>query len=603
MKKKISSSFILSLWVIVIVIANIQYRVIGGRMSKTIAWDKFGYYLYLPTFFYDDPAKVSNFQYLLRTYDPGGNGAAMHAPNGNYIMKYSCGMAVMYFPAFVVGHLSAKIFHYPVDGMSLPYQEALNFESLLVAIIGLWLLRKILKKYFSDGVVAAVLFIIGFASNYFQYTAYDNLFQHVYLFTLYCIIILLSIQWNLQPKYSTSFLLGLSCGLAVLIRPTEMITAIIPLLWGVYNRNTIREKSRLLLKNYGMVIIFGLAAVIMGSIQLIYWKIYAGHWLYFSYGEDQTFNWLHPHVSDVLFSYKKGWLIYTPVMILSLVGFFTLYFRRRNLFWFAALFMIAYFYPLAAWNNWWYGGSFSMRAMIQSYPVLSFSIASLIEFISATSILSLITTAFVAFCVWLNIVFTWQGYFTPQNIYNGETMNRKYFWRVFGKFKIDVNDKKFMDTQEELPESKGKTLSLIYLNNLENTSLPTDSIKSFSGRHSFMMNDSIQGTPAIVIPVNQKEQCWYRGTAKIFCPEMEWDTWKQAQICIALSNNDKPIKVNQYRIYRMITLNSWQDLFIDINGAIKQPYDSLRFYFWNCGGNKSIYIDDIKIEKAQCEKR
>ena len=598
MKKKNLSSFILYLWIVVIVFANIQYRVIGGRMMQTITWDKFGYYLYLPAFFYDDLSKVGNLQSLLDTYHPGNSYPAMPAPNGNYIMKYSCGMALMYFPAFVVGHAAAKIFNYPVDGMSLPYQAALNFESLLVAIIGLWLLRKILKKYFSDGVVAAVLFIIGFSSNYFQYAAYDNLFQHVYLFTLYCVIILQSIQWNRQPKYSTSLMLGLCCGLAALARPTEIVTALIPVLWGVYDRNTLIQKFRLLLKNYGMVITFGLAAILVGSLQLIYWKIYTGHWFYFSYGENQTFNWRHPHVADVLFSYRKGWFIYTPVMILSLIGFVTLYLRHRKFFWFATLFMVVYFYPVAAWDNWWYGGSFSMRAMIQSYPVLSFSIASLIEFIFSVTVLSFITTIFIAFCIWLNVVFTWQAYFSTEGIFDGDSMTNKYYWRVFGKFKIDKNDRRFMDTNEELPKSLRKNLSLIYFNDLENTSLPTDTIKSFSGRHSFMMNDSIQWTPVIVIPVDQKDQGWYRATAKIFCPEMEWDTWKQSQICISLSNDDTLIKEKRYRIYRIIDIGSWQDVSIDINSAINQPYDSLKVYFWNSGGKNPIYIDDIKIQKA-----
>ena len=87
---------------------------------QTITWDKFGYYLYLPAFFYDDPAKLNNFQHMLEIYNPGGGYAALKAPNGNYVMKYSCGMALMYLPGFAIGHFAAKIFGYPVDGLSYP---------------------------------------------------------------------------------------------------------------------------------------------------------------------------------------------------------------------------------------------------------------------------------------------------------------------------------------------------------------------------------------------------------------------------------------------------------------------------------------------------
>src|SRR5436190_196876 len=146
MRKIFSSSLILWLWIIIIIASNIYFRVIGDRMMGNITWDKFGYYLYLPAFFYDDPARLNNFNHLVHSYNTGAEYQAMKAPNGNYVMKYSCGMAIMYLPGFLVGHAVAKIFNYPVDGMSMPYQTAVNFESLLVAILGMWLLRKILKK-------------------------------------------------------------------------------------------------------------------------------------------------------------------------------------------------------------------------------------------------------------------------------------------------------------------------------------------------------------------------------------------------------------------------------------------------------------------------
>ncbi|MFI5134446.1 MAG: hypothetical protein ACHQD9_01205 [Chitinophagales bacterium] len=568
-------------------------------MMQTITWDKFGYYLYLPTFFYDDPGKVNNFQHLIHTYNPGGDYQAMKAPNGNFIMKYSSGMAVMYLPGFIVGHVAASLFNYPVDGMSLPYQVALNFESLLIAILGLVLLRKILKKFFFDQIVAAVLFIIGFASNYFQYAAYDNLFQHVYLFTLYCVIILLSIEWNQRPKYFISILLGLSCGLATLTRPTEIVTALIPLLWGVYDRNSFAKKFQMLKTNAGMIISFASAAILIGSVQLIYWKIYAGQWLYFSYGEGQTFSWLHPHVCDVLFSYRKGWFTYTPVMILSVLGMLTLFFKQRFFFWFVIIFMIFYFYPVAAWDNWDYGGSFSMRAMIQSYPVLAFSIASLVEFVSAKRILKVITVIFVLLCTWLNVVFSWQAYYSPQGIYDGATMTNQYYWRVFGKFRIDVNDKRLMDTNEEMPKSLEPKLSQIYFNDLEKTNLNTDTLRAFSGKHSFLINDSIQNSPAITIPVQQDKSSWYRFEAKIFCPNTEWDIWKQTQMIISLQQDGQEAKTKMIRVYRIIKTGEWQDVYVDINGISKKPYNQMKIYFWNATGSNPVFIDDIRVLHAQ----
>jgi len=598
-KAHISSRMVLWCWIIVVVLANLHYRLTGGRMMQTISWDKFGYYLYLPTFFYDDPAKLNQFQHLIHTYNPGGEYQAMKAPNGNYVMKYSSGMAIMYLPGFIAGHIAAKILNYPADGMSLPYQAAMNFESVLVAILGLVLLRKILKKYFSDGIVAAVLFVIGFASNYLQYSAYDNLFQHVYLFTLYCAIILLSIEWNKSPKYSASILLGLSCGLAALTRPTEIVTALIPLLWGVYNRESLIKKIRLLIENAGMVFSFIISAVLVGGIQLIYWKAYAGQWLYFSYGADQTFSWLHPHICNVLFSYRKGWITYTPVMFLAVIGMLILFFTRRNFFWFVFVFMLFYFYPVAAWDNWDYGGSFSMRAMIQSYPVLALPIGAFIESVDRRKLLWTLSLIFILGCTWLNIVFCWQAYYSPQGIYDGYSMTNQYYWRVFGKFHIDVNDKRLMDTNEEMPKSLQSKLSSFYFNDLENSEYSTDTVKAYSGTHSFIIDDSIQFTPSITLPITEDNKSWYRFEAKVFCPNMEWNVWNQTQMIISLQQNGQEVKTKMIRIYRIIKTGEWQDIYVDINGISKKPYDQLKIYFWNANSSQPAYIDDVRVLKVE----
>lgn len=601
MKFKVTSKQVLLFCICFLIASNFFFRVVEKRMMGTITWDIFGYYLYLPAFFYDDPGKLNNTDSLLTKYNPtGGFYQAFKIPNGNYVMKYSCGQAIMYLPAFAVAHVVAKNFGYVVDGMSLPYQAAVNFESLLMGCIGLLLLRKILRKYFVDHVVAFSLIIIALASNYYQYAAFDPPFQHVYLFVLYCIIILLSIQWHEKPSYKISIALGFCCGLAALTRPTEVITALIPLFWNVHDRVSFLDRIKTLKVHFRKIASFIITACAIGSLQLIYWKTYAGHWLYYSYGDDQTFSWLRPHMWDVLRSYQKGWLTYTPVMVLSLIGFIFLFTKRRQLFWLTFLYMLIFFYLISAWDNWKYGGSFSMRAMIQSYPLLAFPLSVFIEWSFRTKIIYATVLAFVAACIWLNGIMTYQAYFSPQGIYDGDFMNVNYYWRVFGKTRINPNDKKLLDTNEELPKKYLNKLSPIYFNDLENISLHTDTLNAFSGKRSFKMNDSIQWTPAIEIPITDEAQCWYRVSVKVFFPHMEWNVWKQPQIHIALWNNNHQAKVKQFRIARIIPSGSWQDVSIDINGAIKQPYNTLKFYFWNAGSDKPIYIDDITISKA-CE--
>ncbi len=583
-------------------VSNFYQQAICGRVMQTITWDKFGYYLYLPAFFYDDPARINHLDYLEKTYNTGGNYQAMKAPNGNYIMKYSCGQAIMYLPAFTCAHIAAIFLSYPVDGLSPPYQIAIDIESVLAGILGLVLLRKILRRFYPDTIVAITLIVVALASNYYQYVCFDSAFQHIYLFALYAIIILLTIEWHKQPSYSKSIFLGLCCGLAVLTRPTEIVCVLIPVLYTIHSSKSTSHRFSVLMANWKMVFLFFVTAFLVGSVQLIYWKKYAGSWLYFSYGEGQTFSWLHPHVLSVLFSYKVGWFIYTPVMIFAVIGFITLYKNHLNLFWWVLIFMVAYFYPVAAWDNWTYGGSFSMRAMIESYPMLSFSIASLIEFVFEINILLFFTSFFLAGCIWLNGMFSYQFYLSDKGFFGGETTSFRYYWRIFGKTTMNRNDKKLMDTDEEMPEKYESELKEIYFNDLENENLRTDTVKAFSGKHSIMLTETNQSSPDIMVPISSAQHAWYRVKAKVYAEEMEWNTWMQAQMIVSLKNNDKEVKSKMIRVYRIIDPGKWEDVFIDIDGSIPKPYNFLQVTFWNANSGKTIYIDDLSVSEYNNEK-
>ena len=54
-----------------------------------------------------------------------------------------------------------------------------------------------------------------------------------------------------------------------------------------------------------------------------------GQWLFYSY-EDQGFSWLEPHIIKGLFSYRSGWLVYSPAMLLYLIGFLFLLKKNRS---------------------------------------------------------------------------------------------------------------------------------------------------------------------------------------------------------------------------------------------------------------------------------
>jgi len=124
---------------------------------------------------------------------------------------------------------------------------------LLITIAGIWFLRKILLTYFSEGVTALTMVMIVLGTNYFELTAYDGALVHNALFTIYTLIIWFTIRWHEKPAWRTSVLLGLLIGLAVIIRPTEIIAILIPLLWGVWDMESLRKKGSLVTGHWSLV--------------------------------------------------------------------------------------------------------------------------------------------------------------------------------------------------------------------------------------------------------------------------------------------------------------------------------------------------------------
>lgn len=65
-----------------------------------------------------------------------------------------------------------------------------------------------------------------------------------------------------------------------------------------------------------------LAALVVFIPQFLYWKHVTGQFIFFSYKNTEGFDFMKPHILNVLFSFKKSLFVYTPVLIFVVAGFF-----------------------------------------------------------------------------------------------------------------------------------------------------------------------------------------------------------------------------------------------------------------------------------------
>jgi hypothetical protein len=134
------------------------------------------------------------------------------------------------------------------------------------------------------------------------------------------------------------------------------------------------------------------------------------------------------------FSFRKGWLIYTPVMAFAVMGIFVMYFHQRKLFWAVTIFTFINLYIIWSWWCWWYGGGFGQRALIESYALLAIPFATFTKFIFERKIfLRIIFLFLLTGFISLNIFQTRQYYI---GVIHWDAMNKKAYWDSFFRTKV-----------------------------------------------------------------------------------------------------------------------------------------------------------------------
>ncbi|MEX0965938.1 MAG: hypothetical protein WD077_01775 [Bacteroidia bacterium] len=342
--------------------------------KQVIYWDTLSYYAYLPAAFIHGDLSLKFTSKAPAAYSQ--KFWPNTTPEGYKVIKTTMGLAYLYAPFFFIAHGAAHVLGYQTDGFSDPYSLMMLLGVVFYFAIGLFALRKILLRYFSPFVTGLTLIAVVFATNLFHYTFEQSTVAHTYNFMLFNIFIGLSILWHERPNWKTSLFLGFVFGLIVLIRPTNILIGLFFLLFGITSVARLKEQFRKFGRHWQLLLLMAAASQFPWIPQYLYWKLFAGQWIFWSYtGERFFFN--DPEVLNVLFSYRKGWLLYTPIMAFALVGIFFLRQQLKPFFLPILIFTILNFYVISSWWCWWWGGCYGQRAFVDSYGLMAFPLAAL----------------------------------------------------------------------------------------------------------------------------------------------------------------------------------------------------------------------------------
>lgn len=568
------------LTVILLTLAILVFR-IDYAHDREISWDVFGYYLYLPaTFIHHDPL-LENTDWISKANETYNLTETVyqvtHNDKNEPVYFFLMGMSLFYLPLFLVGHLLAFVLGFPMDGFSAPYQYSLAIGAVVYTVFGLIFLRKVLLEFVDDKVAAIILFLIMLATNTIEHLTIKNLETINVLFMLSAMVLWFTIRFYESHKSKYLYMIAVLIGLMVLVKPSEGFILLIPVFWGLTNIGSIQQRLQLWWnKRLAIAISVGLVVVIFLP-QLIYWKIQTGSIIFDSYNNPGVgLDFFHPHVIDVLFSFRKGWIIYTPIMILVFVGLGYVSWKKPSTGMPILIFVLIEFWIVSSWTEWWYGAAFSCRPMIVTFPMLFLTLAIFIQSIKSRKTMLVSILSICGLCVSYNLFKWWQ---MQQGILDPYRMSKAYFLVSFWEtdFKPELEELKLVN-RSHASQQKIKHEHLYSATTLLKTAFEEDTCTSESSEFIPLMEEPFQ-------ELTDRDHIWLRHRLKLNCLECTEDD--EVLLIATIEREEGTYGYTSFRVDESTLQDTTRVFTADfLTPEIREGSDRVKSYIWNRSDQK-----------------
>ncbi|MBU2554792.1 MAG: hypothetical protein KKF98_10070 [Bacteroidetes bacterium] len=566
--------------------------------------DGSGHYAYLPAILLNhsvDFSAVLASEKARKSADYVGHN--YHEINGVTINKFTFGTAIMLSPFFILAAIISHWAGLPVDGYNIVFQYAVGVGAVFWCTIGLFFLIKLLVLFHISRRVAGRAAVLGlFSTNLFMYSYIAPSFSHVYSFSVIAAFAYFVARFFLNLKARDLYLASFLFGMIIVIRPVNgLVVLLVPFLAGGFPAfwKWVRNKlsARLVLISL-LIFVFAL------SPQIIINFLQTGS-LWIDGYREEGFDFLTPHFLDFLFSYQKGWFVYTPVMLLLFPSAIFLYRRKRESFYPFLFFFIPMVYVFSSWWNWFYGDSFGMRPMVDYYAVFILIIATY-YFNAKSKYTKKLVLAFIGLAMFLNLFQTYQY---AIGIIHPDSMNKKAYWHVF--LRSDANYRGVVAGNDEYYYGKLDEIPFVSsLNTIDRLPVGwTLNEKSVmynpeAGSLVIEQNNALIYSPSFVYPYPDH----WRDTTKVYVRfsfsylEKEVDAALNALVVVDITDT-----LGQHPFYKAFRFKRLPDettgLWRKGSVGFKLPphsadYEQIKFYIWNREAQNYL-LDSLQIEMYQ----
>lgn len=387
---------------------NSFYVDLNNPYKKPITGDAKGYYAYLPALFiYQDLDYNFVAEIEAKHYVPANAKSFIQEIDGEKVNKTFPGVALLYLPFFLIAHILALVFGLNADGYSYIYQLLYLIGFWTYFLFGMIYFKKVLQELgFSKKIADLCLIITVLGTNVVFYTLYDSSVTHIYNFFLVNFLIFILLQLKKEITIKNLLLFFITLAVIGITRPTNFLVVGL-VVFFIPDLSFYKRLSQAIFR-FKNVFIISLIVLPFLAIPFILWKLQTGNWIVYSYGEE-GFNFGKPELYNFLFSYTKGWFLYTPIALLILIPSIILLFKtdkKRAVI--SVLFYAFSIYIFSSWWCWYYGAGLSQRVMIDYTILLGFLLATILKFLAEKRVMKISFLTISTLLIGLNIAQAYQ---------------------------------------------------------------------------------------------------------------------------------------------------------------------------------------------------
>lgn len=491
---------------VILLLMSVWFRWVDHGWEKIVDSDGRGYFAYLPAIFtYHDLDFRYFFSGKLDVPSDYTNNF-LFIIDGRYVIKYPPGVALMLLPFYLVGMLLTFLLGFDPTGYTFFYQVMVSVAAMFYGILGLkWIIELLKRMHVEEKLFPWVIFALLFGTNLTIYIVHEPSMSHVYSFAAVAGF-LLFVKRFLDGEGNRNLLLAsIAFAVILLIRPVNGI-AIFGLLFLLNDFAHLKQLVMGFFANRKWMLLSILSFLFIISIQPICWYLQNGHWYVWTYlGE--SFRWDKPEIMKVLFSYRKGWLLYTPYFLLLVPSFIYIFMKKDVMKIMGILFFWCLLvYVISSWWCWYYGGSFGQRAFIEFYPIAILTMVPFFLKIGNGKFIMWLKV-FTVICIFVNLI---QSYQYKYHILHYDSMDEKKYWSVFLKTGKEYEWKVFMNPNEVVPDSLDGRVVMKSFTDFESCSSGSDwmpcrsdySDTAVSGNHIAVFGGAESYSPMYKKPVN-----------------------------------------------------------------------------------------------------